>query len=189
MGEALYRAICKRSPHTEPQTFGQAVGWFVARAGGNVSAAARAAGVSRRTFRDWLDGKGHGTARAGDVLAAARAGERRERLKPGREKRLRRAPAAGMTFAGRYNYDGKPGKEAPTRSPVQIGRYVQPDTIGHLIDLFLSGASLDALRDGLAGSATEDPTGFYMGTLGHTHNEDHGWSVDSVDLEGNDGDE
>lgn len=180
-GEAMYRAICRRSPYTEPNTFGQAVGWFIARAGGNVSAAARAAGVPRRTMRDWLAGKGGKTARAGDMVAAARAGERRERLRPGREKRLRRVDPGGMVVRGKYNYDGK---NAPDRA-ASVGRFAQPNLINDVLDVFLAGGSLEQIRDAFAGNIN-DPSGFYSTTLGLSHENDHGWSVDEIDLEGND---
>ena len=182
LGDALYRAICRRSPATEPNSFRDAVGWFVANAGGNVSAAARAAGVSRRTFRDWLEGKGHGTARAGDVLAAARAGERRKRLRPGREKRLRAMDPSGMQVHGAYNYDPKVGGRT-----VDAGRYVAPGVMGELLDAFLSGASLAELRQTFADNML-DPSGFYPTTFALSSENPHGWDVSSVDLEG-DGDE
>lgn len=179
-GEAIYRAICRRSPATEPQTFNQAVGWFIANAGGNLSAAARAAGVPRRTFRDWTEGKGHGTARAGAVLAAARAGERRARLRPGREKRLRRADPGAVVVRGRYNYDeGRGGVRV-----AQVGRYAGPSLIDDVLDAFLSGATLAELREVFAGGITGDATDFYPQTLGNPTSSAHGWDVTGIDLEG-----
>lgn len=180
LGAHLYRAIAGRSHRTEPQNFAQALGWFVRAAQGNVSLAARMMGVPRRTARDWLDGKGLGprsAARRSAVLDSARLSVRRERLKPGREKRLRGKPevVSEIEIEGTYVYDGGGAERT-----VEIGRYLIPSTMSRVIDVYLAGGTPEDLRAEFA-ACIDDPAGFYDRTMMHGP-DDGGWSVTSVNL-------
>lgn len=181
LGDAIYRALAGRSPDTEPTTFSAALGWFTRAAGGNVSAAARLAGVPRRTFRDWLDGKGLGprsAARREQVRKSAQLSARRDRLKPGREARLRAKDPSNITLIGRYNYDPGTGN----RQTVEIGRYLASNAYDRLIGLYLAGGSAAELREEFASLLVDDATGFYERTLKRAPTDDHGWTVQSVNL-------
>ena len=172
LGTAIYRSFAHRSPNTEPTSFGDALGWFVKAAGGNVSAAARLAGVPRRSMRDWLAGTSTpGPERRAHVAATAQLSERRARLAPGREKRIRALDGPGATsLVGTYNYDGD-------EREVLIGPYLDDTTIPDMLDAYLSGASPEDLRERFAGHITNDPTGFYPRTLARPPSDDHGWTV------------
>lgn len=90
LGEAAYRAITAgRSPYTEPETFDDAVAYFLTRFP-SISAAARALDVPRSTFSAWARGRVPRDAeRVGALVRAARRDVRRRRLSKGRERRLR----------------------------------------------------------------------------------------------------
>jgi hypothetical protein len=92
LGVQVYRAIAQRSINTEPDSIDDAVDWFVRKAAGNLSLAARLAGVPRRSMRDYASGisrpKGD---RAAAMVQTARLSERRARLGPQREARIRAA--------------------------------------------------------------------------------------------------
>lgn len=174
LGSAVYRAISGgKSPNTEPTSFADALGWFVKAAGGNVSAAARLAGVPRRSFRDWLDGKSSpGADRRGQVSAAARLSERQARLTPKRTARLRGREPDGIVLKGVYNYDGEP-------RTVEIGRYMIDGAIDALLDAYLNGASPEDLREVFA-DHIDDPSAFYSRTMALGPSDDHGWTVERV---------
>lgn len=104
--EATYRAITGRSPRTESAGASWQAGMrlVVSLAGGNVSAAARALDVPRRTMRRWLAGESTPPAdRRAQVARLALQVVRRDRLKPPRERRLRRAKT--IVVKCRYRYD------------------------------------------------------------------------------------
>lgn len=175
LGTAVYRAIAQRSPNTEPTSFADALAWFVKAAGGNVSAAARLAGVPRRSMRDWLGGKSTpGAERRAQVAASARLSERRARLGGARETRLRGLPSAGITVVGYYNYDGPPERDA------EVGRYMDPGAADQLVDAYLTGADPGELRGLFSSLITQDASGFYPGTMANGPNDDHGWTVTQV---------
>lgn len=190
LGEAIYRALCSRkgpqSPNTEPRSFSDAVRWFVKNAGGSISAAARLAGVPRRTFRDWVSGSApRDPGRAAGIVRAALAGERRRRMPPGREQRLRQLDVGNVQVKGAYNYDS--GEYKDKARVVDIGQYMADDAIGQCVDAFLSGAGIDELREVFADSIVDDPIGFYPDTMRLPMEDDHGWSVESVWWEGDPG--
>lgn len=179
LGEALYATIARSrsgsrmSMGTEPGSFAGALRFFMKAAGGNVSAAARLAGVPRRSLRDWLDGKSRpGRERQGRILDSARMSSRRERLTPRREARVR-ASDAHVVIRGGYNYDG-PGD----RAPINIGDYLEPGTMDRVVDAYLDGADVDELRETFAGGLTD---AFYADTMILPQTDEHGWTVTRVD--------
>jgi hypothetical protein len=183
LGYQLYRAMTgRKSPNTEPTSFADALVWFTKAAGGNVSAAARLAGVPRRTFRDWTEGKGLGprsAARRAEVKRSATISERMARIGTRREARLRTSESlAGATVTGFYNYDGK----SNDRRPILIGDYLSDNAGDELVDAFMSGASPAELREVFAANLTNDATGFYERTMALPPTSDHGWTVSHVKL-------
>ncbi len=177
LGARVYAAISQKSINTEPATFAAALGWFVRAAAGNVSAAARLMGVPRRSLRDWLSGTSRpGAARRAAVTTSARLSARRDRLRAGRESRLRGRDASGVRLVGYYNYDGPPLRT------VRIGDYLAPDAIDSLIDAYLSGAGVDELRQEFAGAIVNDPTSFYANTMFNPADDEHGWTVTNLTL-------
>lgn len=184
LGEALYSAITKgRSPRTEPSTLPAALAVIIGAAG-SVAGAARAMGVPRRTFRDWIEkgyaGKptGTGGTRNSEVVRAALRIERRNRLPRGREQRMRNTPPSTVTISGTYMYRGRDNKLEDRRDSVDVGQYLQAGTLGAVLDVFLDGGSLDELGDTFA-AGIDDPTDFYSDTL--SSDDAHGWDVDGVD--------
>jgi|SRR5262245_26554395 len=176
LGTRTYAAISQRSINTEPTSWTAALGWFVKAAQGNVSGAARLAGVPRRSMRDWLSGVSKPKAgRAAAVIESARLSERRARLKPGRESRLRNGAPGSIVVKATYNYDG-------TEREVAIGNYMDDYAVDELIDAYLSGADEAGLREEFADQITLDPTGFYARTFALGPNDRHGWSVERVTL-------
>lgn len=183
LGYQLYRALTHRkSPNTEPTSFADALVWFTKAAGGNISAAARLAGVPRRTFRDWTEGKGLGprsAVRRREVTRSATISERMARIGTRREARLRASESlAGAKITGFYNYDGK----STDRKPITIGEYLGDDAGEQLVNAFMSGASPAELREVFAENLTNDPTGFYERTMALPPTDDHGWTVSHVTL-------
>lgn len=186
LGYNIYRAMTgRKSPNTEPTSFADALGWFVKAAGGNVSAAARLAGVPRRTFRDWTEGKGLGprsAARRAEVRRSATISERAARFGTRREARIRASESlAGATVTGAYNYDVNNGAKGE-RKPIQIGEYLSDDAGEQLADAFMNGASPAELREVFASCLTEDATGFYERTMALPPTDNHGWTVSNVTL-------
>ena len=177
IGEAIYHALASpsRSPFTEPASFGDAVRYVLAAAGGNISSAARMAGVPRKTFADWTN-KGvrpRDAARLAGVVGLARRMERRRRLPRGREKRIRKMDPTGCTFTGVYRYDQRAyDKDA---RDVKIGPYLRPGVYNALCDAFLAGASVEGLRAVFA-AHVDDPAEFYP-TVGNDPSSDEGWGV------------
>lgn len=180
LGGYVYRAVAHTphgrgwSPNTEPTSFVDAVGWFMKAAGGNISAAARLAGVPRESMRDWVRGKSTPRgARREAIKRSAQLSERRNRLRPGREQRLRGMDASGVTMTATYNYDG--GKPRT----VTLGDYMDDGAIERLTDAYLNGAGQDELREALA-SEVMDPNGFYARTLAEPPSSAHGWTVSGL---------
>lgn len=179
LGEALYRAIARTaggsraSMKTEPSSFAGALRFFVGMAGGNVSAAARLAGIPRRSFRDWMAGTSRpGKQRQGQLVDSARMSSRRDRLTPRRENKLR-ASDADVVVKGSYNYDDG-GSE---RAPIRIGDYLDPGTMDAVVDIYLNGGDAADMRERFAEGIT-DP--FYSMTMALSPNDEHGWTVSSV---------
>lgn len=179
LGAQVYKAISGRSINTEPQTFSDALRYFTRLAGGNISAAARLAGVPRRTFRDWTEGKGLGPRsadRRGEVARSAKLSSRRERLGARKEAKLRAAgeDAVDIELTGYYNYDGDPDP----RAPIIISEYMDPDAGNRLVDAYLAGAGPDELRELFADLITDAP--FYAQTMGLPVTDEHGWTVTNL---------
>lgn len=175
LGSRLYSAVSTRSVNTEPSSFTDALAYFGRLAGGSVRAMATLMGVPRRTLRDWMAGATPSAARRKAVADSARLSARRERLRPGRENRLRASDSSDVTIVAVYNYDGGDART------VRIGDYLDPDTINQVVDAYLDGASPDELRTGFA-SNIQDPTGFYERTFALPASDEHGWTVTRVNL-------
>lgn len=143
-GEALYRLITNgRSPRTEPTTFPAALAVLI-RSAGSAAGAARALGVSATTVRRWRDSGRAPAGRASLVVQVATAVERRARLKPGREKRLRK-PQPGMKVAGKVKIS-----DYEEERDIELGQYAEENAMGAAIDAYLAGESLDAIGDAFA---------------------------------------
>lgn len=174
LGEAIYREITGgRSPHTEVRGGWSAAVEYLVGEAGSARAAARELGVSESTFRGWRHGR---TPRDGGdyVLDAARRMQRRARLRPGREARLRKPGALGdAKLVGRLSYDGAP---EPDRD-VEIGDYLD-EVQNDLVDAYLDGAGLDELAEIFTDGVSGAP--FYEDTL--TGEGDHfTWDFDELD--------
>jgi DNA-binding transcriptional regulator YdaS (Cro superfamily) len=181
LGVHLYRWIAATgqgkgrgySPSTEPTSFGDAMRWFMRAAGGNVSAAARLMGVPRRSLRDWVSGiSAPKPDRAAQIARSAQLSSRRERLKPGREARLRAMDVVDISITGSYNYDA-------TERTVNIGQYLEDGVVGDLVDAYLAGWSPAEMRE-LFADGINDPSGFYTRTMAEPPSSDHGWTVSHV---------
>lgn len=184
LGAQVYRAIAGRSINTEPSTFSAALSWFM-RKGGNPSAAARLAGVPRRTMRDWLEGKGLGPrsqARRDALVESARLSERRARLGPKKEARIRALgprmgqSGGGITVTGSYNYDDSP----ESRAPIPMQQYMLPSAGDQLVDAYLNGAGPEQLRELFADLIDDAP--FYHRTLRLPPDDRDGWQIDNVTI-------
>lgn len=175
LGEVIYRNLAGGMPSgAEPRTLRQALDWLVDRAG-SVSAAARSAGVPRRTMRDWISGKHQPRGPRRDaIVRTALEGERARRLSDDRARRLRQAGPSGIHFHGRYAYQ-------PVPRHVRIGRYMLPDTMDRIVTAYQKGASPDQLRMIFA-AGIDDPSGFYPRTLGLPPSHQHGWGIDKVEF-------
>ncbi len=170
IGEALYREITGgRSPRTEVHSVGGAIEHFMARAGGVASRAARLAGVPASTFRAWT--RGRQPKNPGDIVERASRSDRRARLRPGREARLRGSSMTGITLNATYDYDGRP-------RDVAIGGYLDYITLADdLVDAYLAGDSLHELGEMFAMHVDDTgSSGFYTRTFAA---ED--WTVHSLD--------
>lgn len=182
LGAQVYKAISGRSINTEPDSFTDALSYFTRLAGGNISGAARLAGVPRRTFRDWLDGKGAGprsAARREDVARSAKLSARRERLRPGREARIRAAAQDGVfdiSMTGGYAYDGT----TDARAPIMISEYMDEGAGEALVDAYLDGAGPDELRTLFADLIVDAP--FYAETMKLPPGDTHGWWVSDLTI-------
>lgn len=182
LGTHVYREVAHTrhgrgwSPNTEPTSFTDAVGWFMKQAAGNISAAARLAGVPRESFRDWTRGKSTPNAqRRAQVARSAQLSERRDRLRPGRESRLRDIDTSNVTVKAVYNYDGG----APRT--LKLGDYMDDGAIERLVDVYLNGGDASELRESFAAEVM-DPNGFYTRTLAQPPTDDHGWTVSSLNF-------
>ena len=181
LGDAIYREITGgRSPRTEIGTFGGAVEYLLGKAGGVASTAARLAGVPASTFRGWLRGRQPKAGRAGDVVRAASAAERRDRLSRGRERRLR-APGALSTLKviGTYGYDkGKGFTPAGGQREAAVGYYMD-EVQDALVDAYLAGASTDELAEIFADAITD--RGFYAETFERDNPDGHAWDIEDIE--------
>lgn len=184
LGYQIYRSLShRRSPNTEPSSFADAVAWFVRAASGNISAAARLAGVSRRSMRDYVAGGGATPERRRSLIRSALGSERRARLSSRRESRLRDPGSlVNATLVGHYNYDVEQRGASGDRRPVQIGRYLADDAGEQLADAFLDGVGVEGMRELFASLCTEDATGFFERTMALPPSDPHGWTVTSVTL-------
>lgn len=172
LGTHIYTAFAGRSPSTEPTSFADAMSYFLGLAGGNVSGAARLAGVPRRTMRDWLAGKGLGPrsqARRDGVKKSAQLSARRDRLGARKEARIRDKDPGECTLKATYNYDGGDPRN------VLIGHYLTHDAYDQLGDAYLDGADPDDLRELFADMITDAP--FYAETMRNPQTDPHGWTV------------
>lgn len=176
LGEAIYREITSRSPHTEVTSFGGAIDWLLDAAGGKAAGAARMIGVPASTFRGWMRGREPRADRAGGVFAAALRAQRRARLPRGREHRMRRANAlAGVKIVGGLHYGS--GEPEPDRD-VALGSYLD-EVQGAVLDAYLDGAPLQELaeifHDGINGAQ------FYEDTFDPDPDNPMGWEIYDLD--------
>lgn len=159
---ATYRAITGgRSPHTEATDWQTGLQVFI-RAHGSEAAAARALEVPRRTLRNWLGKFGKVVVPPADrqarVVGLMVRAQRRARLTPGREKRLRAAKK--ITIEGVDRYDGN-DREVTFHVGQGGSTGITSDVVNKLIDAYLFGAQgtddhtiLGGQNDGLAGMIT-----------------------------------
>jgi hypothetical protein len=180
LGAQVYKAIAGRSVNTEPHTATDAVAWFMRQAGGNISAAARLAGVPRESMRDWAKGISKPKAARGEALAkSAQLSERRARLGPRKEARLRAAgdsPVIDIQVTGSYNYDDAP----ENRAPIVISEYMDTDAGDQLVDAYLAGAGPGELRELFADLIVDAP--FYAETMGLPPADTNGWWISNVQM-------
>lgn len=151
---ATYRAITGgRSPRTETTDWMTSLQVFI-RAHGSETAAARALDVPRRTLRNWLGKFGKPTTPPADrkarVVGLMVRAQRRARLAPGREKRLRAAKV--ITISGIDRYDGE-DREVSFYVGQGSSTGITGDVMNKLIDGYLLGA------DGLDGQSLDQNGG------------------------------
>ena len=168
LGEAIYRQITGRSPHTEVVTFSAAVTYLATRFG-SATAAARASGFPPSSFRHWVSsGRVPSAEKRGDVIEAALLQQRRDRLPAGREKRLRRPGALNeVEMFGTVTLSDK-----DEYREVDIGRYMD-DAENDLVDAYLEGATTAELAEIWADSVNDS---FYRNGL-----EDGDWDIDRLE--------
>lgn len=181
LGAQVYKALAGRSINTEPTTIPEAVSWFLRQAQGNVSAAARLAGVPRRSMRDYAEGKSRPKGdRGAAMVQSAKLSERRARLGPRKEARIRGAGNGGdlidIQVTGSYNYDGA----TDNRAPIMISEYMDTDAGDQLVDAYLSGAGPGELRELFAGLIVDAP--FYAETMGLPPGNEHGWWITDLQM-------
>lgn len=173
LGEAIYREITGRSPHTEVTGFQGALNYLVSRFG-SASAAAKASGFPPSSFRHWVSsGRVPGSEKRSDVIDAALLQQRRDRLPRGREARMR-APGAldDVRMVGSLTYDSAPEPERD----VDLGSYMD-EVQNQVLDAYLDGASLDELADIWIEGVNDH---FYHDTLAET--DPHlSWDIDGLD--------
>lgn len=183
LGEALYREITGgRSPHTEVNTFGGAVEWYLFR-GGSIAGAARLAGVPPSTFRGWVHGRQPKPGRAGWLVRAAQLATRRARLSLGRERRLRRPGAlAGLTIVGEHGYDrGKGFARSAGQSmagrTVKLGVFLD-EVQNDVVDVYLAGGSMADLAEALHAGIND--RGWYAQTFDPYNVDGEVWDIDDL---------
>lgn len=168
---ATYQAIAGRrwSPGSEPAASGGFVDWLaviVGAFGGNVSAAARAMDVPRRSVRDWLAGTTRpGPERRSLVRRTAAALTRRTRLTAGREPRLRNARTIRIEGVDRYDDEER---DVTFHVGQQGTTGLAPGTLGRLVDAYLGGGNASDDRRSMPGlfdviiDGMTDPNGWYQ---------------------------
>lgn len=172
IGQALFRHIAGSSPRRAVNDFSTAIS-FVAGQHKSKAAAARALGVAPSTFRRWLGGAKPKPERAAGIISAAKGMQRRARLSPGREKRLRRG-GGNITVLAKYDYD-----QTEQFREIAMYRYLDADVGDHLVDAYLEGAGPDTLAEIFHESISDAP--FYENTFDPNRGEDvDGWDVREV---------
>lgn len=156
-GEAAYRWVSGGKTLSSERRLGMAGRMAeIQKAAGTQAAAARAAGVDRRTWQRWAAGtqkpKPATLARLGPAV-------RRARLSPRREQRLRSGQGT-LKVSGIMVISS----DRRHRSITLDGDEINPDALGALVDAFLSGADEeqlgehldDVMQDYVAGIHVED---------------------------------
>lgn len=152
LGEALYRKFAGgRSPRTEPTTFPAALASLI-RSAGSAAGAARVLGVSATTVRRWRDAGRAPAGKSGGVVQLAVAVERRKRLAPGREKRLRKYIPLSMKLEGEVEIS-----QYKEHREIDIGQYLEPNAITDAMDAYLNGEPLDAIAQAFADNVMGAP--------------------------------
>lgn len=181
-----YRAITGgRSPRTEVDDWQSGLAFFI-RLHGSETAAARALDVPRRTLRNWLGKFGRTIVPPADrkarVIGVMVNAQRRARLKPGREKRLRAAKT--ITVEGTDRYDG-----APRTTVFTVGKGgslgITADVMTRLVDAYLNGANAgpeNLKGNGLAGYFTRRILDPWYRDFYNTNAPDWGIDIDKVTI-------
>ncbi len=171
VGAAIYTAITGgRHMRTEVSTFAKALGWLRNR-NPSTAAMARSLGVPRSTLRRWLAGTSTPRSHRQDsIVNAIRSAQRRLRLTPGRERRLRRAETGEIKMVARYRYD--PPNLWRT---VDIGRYLDPAMRKELVDSYLAGGTADDFHAIFHDNILD--AGFYAQTFDPDIGYGNGWDV------------
>lgn len=141
-GEAAYRWVSGGKTLSSERRLGMAGRMAeIQKAAGTQAAAARAAGVDRRTWQRWAAGtqkpKPATLARLGPAV-------RRARLSPGREQRLRSGQGT-LKISG----DMRVSSTVKHRDIELAGEDINPDALNGLVDAFLAGAGEDQLGEHL----------------------------------------
>lgn len=174
LGRALFEHMAGAELDDEPDDFADALDWFVDEHDGNVSAAARSAGVSRTTFRRWLAGGSTSAGRSSSILAGARAGFRVSGLDVSGDLSGLRITAT-LFYAGGGVVKGSEDRDLP------IGDYLDAWVGDALIEAYLDGAGPDELER-LFAAGVNDNGGFYESTFagGGLHS-DMVWDVAAIE--------
>lgn len=144
LASAFGSALTKRSEKFNNRAAQQRAQWLVEKNKGNVSAAAREAGIARRTMRDLVAGKTKSVKPENErKLVAA---ERQRLVPPGRIKRVHKAtaPALGKTRPERptggftMTATVKISSDVRTR-PLNVGGHLPPGRLDPLVNAYLSG--------------------------------------------------
>lgn len=172
VGEALLAALGGDGPAT-PYSAAHAL---VAEHG-SISAAARAAGVSRSTFRGWLAGR---TPRGGGgwLVELGRFAHRARAMHPGRARRLTGQGVSAIRVTGTFNYAGGGAMRGNEDRDVPLGDWLRDDTLDELIEAYLEGADADELAEILHDGITDG--GFYRDTF-DPNNPQGGWDITHID--------
>lgn len=169
-GEAVARALTRRSPHTGHGATPKTLAELERAHGGSKAAAARAAGVSPETWRRWRNGSQHPRKARLEGLEAA---VRRSRLRPGRQARLSsHRPAIALSARVRKSEDSRD-------RTIDLGALAEPGFMDALMDAYLAGdeARQEELLEGLLdeyvpGMEVEQIHGLTIGAAG-TYGDDN----------------